>query len=148
MIRLHIKLRATIVAFFAVCITLLFFVKYNTCRSYIETWAGMLPVEVNYTCLILLFRCQLCLPSPGSQLQRRSDPFIRISPCEHCSSIHTHIFAQTQLDRALSSVDVVATDSHHRRGLCLDHFYDPNRPRQEHTHLRGEFSRHCCIQIG
>jgi len=79
MIRLHIKLRATIVAFFAVCITLLFFVKYNTCRSYIETWAGMLPVEVNYTCLILLFRCQRCLPSPGSQLQRRSNPFIRIS---------------------------------------------------------------------
>lgn len=49
MIRLHIKLRATVVAFFAFCITLLFFVKYNTCRSYIETWAGMLPVEVSFS---------------------------------------------------------------------------------------------------
>ena len=40
MIRLHIKLRATVVAFFACSITLLFFVRYNTCRCEGSMYTG------------------------------------------------------------------------------------------------------------
>ena len=34
------------VIFFAVSIALLYFVKHNSCRSYIEIWGGLLPVQV------------------------------------------------------------------------------------------------------
>ncbi len=38
------------VIFFAVSIAVLYFVKHNTCRSYIEIWGGLLPVQA---CLLL-----------------------------------------------------------------------------------------------
>lgn len=36
------------VIFFAVTIPVLYFVRHNTCRSYIEIWGGLLPVQVRF----------------------------------------------------------------------------------------------------
>jgi hypothetical protein len=47
-VRLHFRLRVSVVVYFALSITLLWFVRYQSCRSYIQTWAGMLPVQVGY----------------------------------------------------------------------------------------------------
>ena len=44
-VRLHLRLRCIVVAFFMVSIALLWFVRMQSCRSYIETWTGMLPVQ-------------------------------------------------------------------------------------------------------
>lgn len=57
MVRLHLRLRLTIILFFAFSFVLLWFVKSDTCRSYLTTWAGMLPLQaspaavLHYTCL-------------------------------------------------------------------------------------------------
>lgn len=53
-VRLHMRLRVAVVVFFALSITLLWFVKYNSCRSYIQTWAGILPVQVGQPTLSFL----------------------------------------------------------------------------------------------
>ncbi len=45
MVRLHIRLRLTVVLFFAFSFVLLWFVRSNSCRSYITTWGGMLPLQ-------------------------------------------------------------------------------------------------------
>ena len=45
-VRLHLRLRCIVVAFFIFSLALLWFVKMRSCQSYIETWAGMLPVQV------------------------------------------------------------------------------------------------------
>ena len=39
-VRLHLRLRVMVVVFFGLCLVLLWFVRVNSCRSYIETWAG------------------------------------------------------------------------------------------------------------
>ena len=39
-VRLHLRLRILVVVFFMLSIVLLWFVRINTCRSYIETWTG------------------------------------------------------------------------------------------------------------
>lgn len=44
-VRLHLRLRCIVVAFFMVSIALLWFVRMQSCRSYLETWTGMLPVQ-------------------------------------------------------------------------------------------------------
>lgn len=49
LIRLHSRLRTNMVVFFALSLALLHFVKHNSCRSYIETWGGLLPVQVSLT---------------------------------------------------------------------------------------------------
>ena len=41
-VRLHVRLRILVVIFFMLSIVLLWFVRINTCRSYIQTWAGVL----------------------------------------------------------------------------------------------------------
>ena len=50
LIRLHQRLRTNMVLFFALSLGLLHFVHLNSCRSYIETWGGLLPVQVSITC--------------------------------------------------------------------------------------------------
>ena len=50
LIRLHQRLRVNMVLFFALSLALLHFVHLNSCRSYIETWGGLLPVQVSFTC--------------------------------------------------------------------------------------------------
>ncbi|EIE21258.1 hypothetical protein COCSUDRAFT_57160 [Coccomyxa subellipsoidea C-169] len=45
MVRLHLRLRLTIILFFAFSFVLLWFVHSNTCRSYLTTWGGMLPLQ-------------------------------------------------------------------------------------------------------
>ena len=50
LIRLHQRLRVNMVLFFALSLGLLHFVHLNSCRSYIETWGGLLPVQVSVTC--------------------------------------------------------------------------------------------------
>ena len=47
LIRLHSRLRTNMVIFFMVSIAVLYFVKHNTCRSYIEIWGGLLPVQAS-----------------------------------------------------------------------------------------------------
>jgi hypothetical protein len=46
MVRLHLRLRLTIILFFAFSFALLWFVRSNTCSSYLTTWGGMLPLQV------------------------------------------------------------------------------------------------------
>ena len=42
------------VLFFALSLGLLHFVHLNSCRSYIETWGGLLPVQVSVMCSAIL----------------------------------------------------------------------------------------------
>jgi hypothetical protein len=42
-VRLHLRLRIIVVIFFGLCLALLWFVRVNSCRSYIETWTGGVP---------------------------------------------------------------------------------------------------------
>ena len=47
LIRLHSRLRNNIIIFFMVSIAVLYFVRHDTCRSYIEIWGGLLPVQAS-----------------------------------------------------------------------------------------------------
>ncbi|KAK9902044.1 hypothetical protein WJX75_002353 [Coccomyxa subellipsoidea] len=53
MVRLHLRLRLTIILFFAFSFALLWFVRSNTCSSYLTTWGGMLPLQVVTTAVVV-----------------------------------------------------------------------------------------------
>ena len=54
LIRLHQRLRTNMVMFFALSLALLHFVHLDSCRSFIETWGGLLPVQVSSTRTVTL----------------------------------------------------------------------------------------------
>ena len=60
----QLRTRAYVVAFFSVCAAVLFFVKFNTCASFVESWFGFLPLYVSA-------RARACpppsTPPPGTQ---------------------------------------------------------------------------------
>lgn len=62
MVRLHIRLRLMVVLFFALSFVLLWFVRSNSCRSYITTWGGMLPLQARPS-FCHLPRCAVLCPA-------------------------------------------------------------------------------------
>ncbi|KAK9807443.1 hypothetical protein WJX73_007832 [Symbiochloris irregularis] len=46
LIRLMVRLRLGVFAFFILSIVLLYFIKYNSCRVYADTWLGLTPLHI------------------------------------------------------------------------------------------------------
>ena len=63
--RMQLKIRILVVAFYTLSIALLWFVKLDACRSYCYTWYGMLPAQVGCRINPLSYPCRL--PCKGSQ---------------------------------------------------------------------------------
>ncbi|KAK9817845.1 hypothetical protein WJX72_003000 [[Myrmecia] bisecta] len=60
-VRLQARMRGTSLIFFVFCCALLFFVKFRSCASYLQSWLGFLPMQVVMSTLACCF-CYLAMP--------------------------------------------------------------------------------------
>ncbi len=47
-VRMQLRMRSATMIMFVLTVTLLWFVRPSSCRSYVYIWLGMLPVQVSH----------------------------------------------------------------------------------------------------
>ena len=59
---MQVRLRLSVFSFFVLSIVLLFFVNNTACRSFVDTWLGLLPLHVSLDFFLpMYYLCKICI---------------------------------------------------------------------------------------